>query len=85
MESRKATQAEIDSTKGWGTWDKEPSTFPYSYDSTETCYILEGEAEVTSKDGKKINFTKGDWVIFKPGLECTWKIKTKIVKKYNFS
>jgi len=84
MEVHKATQKEIDLTKSWGDWEKKPSTFPYSYDEKETCYILDGEAEVTSNKGAKISFKKGDWVIFHPGLECTWNIKKTIKKKYFF-
>ena len=84
METHKAEQKEIDMTTTWGTWEKEPSTFDYSYDEKETCYILEGEAEVTDKKGNKIKFGKGDWVVFHPGLECTWKISKEIKKRYYF-
>ena len=85
METHKATPAEVAQTSSWGTWSKTPSTFEYSYDSTETCYILEGEAEVTDKAGNKISFKAGDWVIFHTDLECTWHIIKTIKKKYNFS
>ena len=27
--------------KSWGIWSKEVSEFDWSYDDTETCYILE--------------------------------------------
>ena len=27
--------------ESWGTWSKEISEFDWSYDDTETCYILE--------------------------------------------
>ena len=68
----------------WGLWEKEESEFPYSYGEKETCYILEGEAEVSSKDGKKASFKAGDLVVFPVGLDCTWKIKKKIRKRYLF-
>ncbi len=84
METHPATSAEIAMTKSWGNWSKEPSKFDYSYDERETCYILEGEAEVSDKAGNKISFKKGDWVVFYPGLECVWDIKKTIKKKYNF-
>ena len=41
---------EIEKTSGWGTWSKEASEFPWYYDDTETCFILEGEAVVV--DGR---------------------------------
>ena len=28
---------------GWPIWTKEESEFPWTYDATETCYLLEGE------------------------------------------
>src|SRR6185295_19351432 len=31
----------------WPIWTKEVSTFPWSYDSAETCYFLEGDVVVT--------------------------------------
>ncbi len=70
--------------KSWGIWSKEVSEFPWSYDDTETCYILEGEVEVIGEDGEKIEFKKGDLVQFKKGLKCTWKVKKPVRKHYNF-
>jgi uncharacterized cupin superfamily protein len=84
MITRKPTPSEINTANSWETWSKEPSEFPWSYDTCETCYILEGEAVVTAKDGKIIRFGTGDWVEFEEGLECTWKIHRTIRKKYMF-
>ena len=64
--------------------DKEPSEFPWSYDVKETCLILEGKATVISADGLEISFAAGDLVTFEAGLECTWKIKETISKRYSF-
>jgi uncharacterized protein len=84
MHVRKATQRDIELTNNWGTWSKEASEFPWYYDEKETCYILDGEAIVTDKQGKQVSFTKGDWVEFEQGLSCTWKISKTIRKKYKF-
>ncbi len=71
--------------KSWGTWSKEVSEFDWSYDDTETCYLLDGEVEVTdSKTGEKIEFKKGDLVQFKKGLKCNWNVKKPVRKYYNF-
>ena len=67
-----------------GTWSKEKSEFPWFYDDSETCYILEGEAEATDNSGNKIEFRAGDMVKFEKGLQCNWKIKKDIKKKYLF-
>jgi len=82
---KKPTQEELEelNVSEWPIWEKEPSEFPWEYDDKETCYILEGMAEV-EYDGKKAEFGKGDLVVFPKGLSCTWRIKEKIKKHYNF-
>ena len=36
----------------WPIWEKEVSRFDWHYDSEETCYLLEGQVEVTTPDGQ---------------------------------
>jgi len=67
----------------WGTWECEPSTFDWSYDSPETCYILEGKVKVKTPSGVA-EFGKGDLVRFPEGLSCTWTVIEKVRKKYLF-
>lgn len=85
IEVRKPSAEEMKQAETWPTWKKEVSEFPWSYDQTETCLILEGKAEVTTTEGETVSFGKGDWVIFPTGLSCTWKIIEPIKKRYNFS
>jgi uncharacterized cupin superfamily protein len=68
----------------WPVWTKEISEFPWSYDTSETCYFLEGEVIVTPDGGKSIRIGKGDLVTFPAGLSCTWKIKKDVKKHYRF-
>lgn len=68
----------------WPIWTKEASRFPWTYDSTEECYLLEGEVFVETKDGEKVTFGKGDFVSFPKGLSCTWEVKKPVKKHYNF-
>ena len=70
--------------ESWPIWEKEASKFPWHYDSIEECLILEGEVSVETKDGKRVNFGKGDFVTFPKGLSCTWDIKKPVKKHYNF-
>ena len=71
--------------ESWGTWTKEVSEFDWFYDDTETCYLLEGDVEVTdSKTGEKIEFKKGDLVQFEKGLKCVWNVKKPVRKYFNF-
>lgn len=78
------SQEEIDKTSGWGIWSKKISEFPWNYDDTETCYILEGEASATDNKGNSIHFKAGDMVKFEKGTSCTWKIIKDIRKRYIF-
>lgn len=75
---------EIVKTGDWGEWNKEESVFPWQYSERETCYILEGEAEVFDDRGNSIKFGKGDMVQFEKGLSCEWKITKAIRKRYIF-
>ncbi len=68
----------------WPIWEKEVSEFDWFYDSSETCYILEGEVEVKPENGEAVSFGPGDLVVFPKGLACVWKIKKPVRKHYNF-
>ncbi len=67
----------------WDTWECTVSKFPWSYDATETCYILEGQA-IVEGNGQKVEFKKGDIVVFPKGLSCTWNVLKPIKKYYWF-
>jgi uncharacterized cupin superfamily protein len=69
--------------ESWPIWEKEVSEFPWHYDETESCYILEGEAEV-SAGGKTYRFGAGDFVVFPEGLDCRWTIRKAVRKHYSF-
>jgi uncharacterized cupin superfamily protein len=68
----------------WPTWEKEVSRFDWHYDSTEECYLLEGEVVVETEDGSRVEFGKGDFVTFPRGLSCVWDVKQPVRKHYNF-
>jgi len=68
----------------WPIWTKEVSTFPWSYDSAETCYILEGEIEVIPAGGSPVRIGPGDLVTFPRGMDCTWRISKPVRKHYTF-
>jgi uncharacterized cupin superfamily protein len=68
----------------WPIWTKEISEFPWSYDTSETCYFLEGEVIVTPEGGEPVEIGKGDLVTFPAGMSCTWNIKKDVRKHYQF-
>ncbi len=69
---------------GWPIWTKEVSTFPWTYDSPETCYFLAGDVVVTPDGGEPVQVGKGDLVTFPGGMSCTWEINQDVKKHYNF-
>lgn len=69
----------------WPIWRKEVSTFPWTYDRTETCYILRGKFIVTPDGGEPQEFGRGDLITFPAGLSCTWQILKDVEKHYDFA
>lgn len=84
IEVRKPTEEEAQEAENWPIWSKEVSEFPWSYAEKETCLILKGRAEVETSNGETVEFGEGDLAIFPQGLECTWRIKEDLEKKYKF-
>ena len=68
----------------WPIWEKEASTFPWSYSDKESCLILDGKVTVTPDGGLPVSFGAGDFVIFPAGMSCTWDIHEDVRKHYNF-
>lgn len=68
----------------WPIWEKEVSSFPWTYDSQETCYLLNGRVVVTPENGEPVELKAGDLVTFPKGMNCTWDIKEAIRKHYQF-
>ncbi len=66
----------------WPIWQKEVSTFPWTYDSQETCYFLEGNVIVTPAGKPAVEMGKGDLVTFPAGMSCTWEIISDVKKYY---
>jgi hypothetical protein len=86
IHKEKPDQAKLDDLgiKGWGTWECEPSSFPWQYDDKETCYVYEGKVTVETPDGDKVDIEPGDLVVFPKGLKCNWTVHEKIRKVYKF-
>ena len=80
---KKPSKKEQQEAQSWPVWEKEESTFPWEYTVQEICLILDGNAVVQTEEGN-VEFGAGDYVIFPKGLKCTWEIKKKIRKHYNF-
>jgi len=68
----------------WPVWEKEVSTFPWTYSEQETCYFLAGEVTVTPASGAPVTLGEGDLVIFPAGMACTWQVTKPVRKHYRF-
>ena len=84
IEIRKPTPEEEAQMKACPIWEKEPSEFPWHYDEQETCLLIEGQVEVTTEDGQKVQFGAGDYVVLPKGLDCTWNVTQAVRKHYKF-
>ena len=75
---------EVMGVERWGIWRKEVSTFPWTYNQQETCYILRGRFTVTPDGGEPQEFKRGDLITFPAGMSCTWEIHEDVEKYYDF-
>lgn len=73
---------EVMHVEQWDIWERGVSRFPWTYDATETCFVLEGEAVVTPDNGDPVTISAGDLVVFMAGLSCVWEITKPIRKHY---
>jgi uncharacterized cupin superfamily protein len=70
--------------RGWPQWSAEVSSFPWTYDTAETCYFLEGDVVVTPEGGDPVQVGKGQLVTFPAGMSCTWEVRSPVLKHYRF-
>ena len=66
----------------WPTWQKEVSTFDWTFFEQEIAYILDGECVITPIGGTPISFGKGDLVTFPAGLKASWQVLQPLNKHY---
>lgn len=69
----------------WPVWEKEISRFPWSYDASETCYLISGEVIVTPDGGHPVTIRAGDIATFPSGMKCEWNVVKPLRKHYRFS
>ena len=78
------SQSKLDhlGVKKWPTWQKEVSTFDWTFHEQEIAYILEGECIITPANSGPISFGKGDLVTFPAGMKASWQVKKPLHKHY---
>ena len=68
--------------KNWPIWECEPSKFLWHFNDKEICLVIEGQANIKTKEGLIYNIKSGDLVKFPKGLSCEWHITKRIKKHY---
>jgi uncharacterized cupin superfamily protein len=83
---RQADEAAVSAQgiRDWPIWEKEASTFPWTYADREVCYFLAGDVVVTPDGGEPVSMGKGDIVTFPAGMSCVWEIREDVEKHYQF-
>ena len=66
----------------WSTWQKEVSTFDWTFHEQEIAYILDGECVITPTVGTPVSFGKGDLVTFPAGMKASWQVIQPLHKHY---
>ena len=79
-----AVQSRLDAlnVSKWPTWQKEESTFDWTFHEQEIAYIVEGECIITPAGGSPVRFGKGDLVTFAAGLKASWQVIKPLHKHY---
>jgi len=70
--------------RSWSTWSCDKSEFIWEYSEQESCYIVEGQVDVTDESGETVSIGAGDFVVFPQGLKCTWNVHQGIFKHFSF-
>ena len=72
----------------WSKWGCAVSSFPWTYQDAETCFIIKGRVAVTPKNAAKygppVVLEAGDMATFAVGMECTWQVTEPLEKYYTF-
>ncbi|CAM9356942.1 unnamed protein product, partial [Sphacelaria rigidula] len=66
----------------WNTRDAGSGIFEWVYDTTTTCFLVEGRAVVTPNGGEPELVEAGDLITCGKGLKCTWWIQSPVIKHY---
>ena len=67
--------------KNWPIWECQPSEFSWQYDEKEICLIIEGEANIITKE-ESYHIKSGDLVEFPKGMSCQWHVIRSIKKHF---
>ncbi|MBT1188110.1 DUF861 domain-containing protein [Streptomyces sp. CJ_13] len=64
----------------WRTDAEIGAEIPYNVTGSDTFHVLQGEAELETSDGKKIDLIAGGIYSFPDGFSATWRTRSPFVK-----
>ncbi len=83
---RKPTAEQADLLNSQPTWDHEAGVWDAHYDERqETFLVIEGEASITTTEGRVYRFQAGDLVTAARDFDCVWEVPNYIKKHYIFN
>ena len=65
-------------------WGCDVSTFPWTYELSETCLMIDGDVTITPEGGEPVRIKAGDLVVFAKGMKCIWDVHQPVRKHYRF-
>ena len=74
----------IDEIKQWEIWEKEPCTFDHDQQKTESFYIIEGKASLSTDKGINVDISAGNLVTVESGQMVHWHVHETIKKHFRF-
>lgn len=80
----KPDSTKLEEIKQWEVWEKEPCTFVHDQTKTESFYIIEGTATLTTDANGTTDISSGDLVTVQSGQIVNWHVHNTIKKHYIF-
>ncbi len=80
----KPDSAKLQDVTQWPIWDKEPCSFDYDQEKTESFYVVSGNATLSTNADGDVHISSGDLVTVQRGQLVSWEIHESIKKHYKF-
>ena len=80
----KPDSTQLEDIKQWEIWEKEPCTFEHDQQRTESFYIIEGNASLSTDTGINVDISAGNLVKVESGQIVTWTVHNTVKKHFRF-